>query len=253
MGKREAEPALTHICQKKAGVEHLLCASTYYVPMLCDVWDRRPEEPWSAADCPFATLDTEEEVLSGKKLPRHWPPVGAGLWRMHSSLFLIGSSFPLTSPVPSLFQPAGVDTCRGFYASFFSRCLFSLQFLPKMPVLGQSWRILPPPANCKRKRVLSAVIHACCGLQGRGRLSCLMEGTPQCPGWAPRPGTLLGPWGRPGTLQDPFGFRPEAWDLKKNPKNQNPGLQKDTYTTVISECPRGGLCGWSRTGWESQA
>ena len=37
MGRREAEPALTHISQKKAGVEHRLCASTYYVPVLCDV------------------------------------------------------------------------------------------------------------------------------------------------------------------------------------------------------------------------
>ena len=48
------------------------------------------------------------------------------------------SSFLLTSPVPSLFQLAGVDTCRGFYASFFSRRLFSLQFLPRMPVLANS-------------------------------------------------------------------------------------------------------------------
>lgn len=36
-GRQEAEPALTHISQKKAGVERLLCASTYYVPVLCDV------------------------------------------------------------------------------------------------------------------------------------------------------------------------------------------------------------------------
>lgn len=108
--------------------------------------DRKPEEPWSAADCPLATLVTEEEVgLVRQKTTQTLTPGGG--WPVNAQLlvsdwFCFGlrqlSSFPLTSPVPSLFKPAGVDTCRGFYASFFSRCLCSLQFLPKMPMLGLS-------------------------------------------------------------------------------------------------------------------